>query len=388
MFLSFLYPYRLRGRVAPYLWVAYKQMTDLAPDEVCFLCSPEYFADPAEYRGQGRFECLWPVNPELGFRVPSARDIARYRGFSVSDRLYSRLKSALVADSLVWRHLIREVEPELVDTVLRTIDTVSRTSPVDGLLTWCNFASLSEAGRRAGIPVIHCELGPLRAPSYRPLGYFDLRGVNGNTEAADRFCALGSAQGSGPELDRESLLRLFALHPSPPPEDSGAFSLGIPLQVEDDSNVLAYGRGFDLPLMVQYGLEAFGRDAILMRPHPGAFLFQDAKGLAVDRSRDSLTFVRRCQGLLTLNSSVAVEAMLAGVPTTVLGESPARLAAGPSLGEMRTATTAELSFLLLNYFVPYELVFDIAYLRWRLTRPSEEAIRARHLQTLELQRLA
>ena len=34
MFVSFLYPFPLRGRRASFLWVAYKQMGDLGPDGV------------------------------------------------------------------------------------------------------------------------------------------------------------------------------------------------------------------------------------------------------------------------------------------------------------------------------------------------------------------
>jgi hypothetical protein len=75
MFVSFLYPFRLRNRVAPYLWVAYKQITDLPPQDLCFICSEEYFADPEHYRQQGRFECSWPENPDLGFRVPAPHQL-------------------------------------------------------------------------------------------------------------------------------------------------------------------------------------------------------------------------------------------------------------------------------------------------------------------------
>jgi hypothetical protein len=102
----------------------------------------------------------------------------------------------------------------------------------------------------------------------------------------------------------------------------------------------------------------------------------------IDASRTSSDFVARCRQVLTLNSSVGVEAMLQERPVAILGESPARHLAGNSLGTVRTARLDELEFLLLNYFVPYELIFDAPYLRWRLSNPCETAIRARHWSTL------
>jgi hypothetical protein len=104
--------------------------------------------------------------------------------------------------------------------------------------------------------------------------------------------------------------------------------------------------------------------------------------MQVDNSSTSWEFVRSCEQILALNSSVAIEAMLADRPVAILGESPARFMAGKSLDHTRAASRRELDFLLLNYFVPYRLLFDREYLAWRLSRPSESAIREYHLRTL------
>ncbi|NBC49489.1 MAG: hypothetical protein GVY22_16255 [Gammaproteobacteria bacterium] len=377
MFVSFLYPFPLRGLRAPFLWVAFKQMGDLGPDQVAFIASADYFVDPEQYRRMGRFDCHAPVNPELGFRVPAHSEVDQFARGLIPDHLYQRLKVRFLSDTLVWRHLITEVDHELVELICRQVEVLSRHEPCEALLTWCNYASLSEAAARLGLPLVHCELGPLRAPWYRPLGYLDFSGVNGGTEAASRWREsepLASAFSGIPAL--RAAFRLRAL-PEPVPEAIDA-RLGIPLQVEDDSNVLAYGNGFDMWLLIQYAQEVFGRDDILIRAHPGAQMLPSA-ALRLDDSVDSAAFVRRCERLLTLNSSVAVEAMLMERPVSILGDSPARHLAGHALDEARSATLAELEFLLLNYFVPYELLFDAEYLRWRLKYPSETAIRARHL---------
>lgn len=380
MFISFLYPFRLRGLRAPFLWVAFKQMGDLGPQQVRFIASDDYFVDPEQYRCQGRFDCHAPVNPELAFRVPAHVEVQTFARAVIPERVYLRLKDSLVADTLVWRHLITEVDEELVELICDRVASLSRSEPCEALLTWCNYASLTEAAKRLDLPLLHCELGPLRFPWYRPLAYLDFRGVNGRTEAAARWQVSGPLP---PEFDDiRSLRDFFRLRPLP--EAKGfpiQARLGIPLQVEDDSNVLAYGNGFDMWLLIQYARERFDTADLLIRPHPGAWM-RPMSQFALDQSTDSATFVSRCKQLLTLNSSVAVEAMLMERPVTILGDSPARHIAGPTLAAARRATILELEFLLLNYFVPYSLLFNDEYLRWRLQRPSEDEIRTYHIDKL------
>ena len=382
MFLSFLYPFLLRGRLAPYLWVAYKQMTDLSPEEVCFIASKSYFRDPVEYALERRFECIAPVNPELGFAVPDPARVRSYRFHEVPEAIYRRLKRRLVADSLVWQHLIERTDEELIDFLIARVEELAREYSIEALLTWCNFASLTEVGRRLDLPVIHNELGPLRFPWYNPLGYFDFSGVNGQTEAAARWRDWQISEDAKTALSRQQLCALFSREVGGCAQAEPEYALGIPLQVEDDSNVLAYHRGFRLPLVIQYAQERYRPEDLLLRRHPGGMLGMTARDIALDESPSSSVFVRRCRGLLTLNSSVAVEAMLAGRQTVILGESPARFAAGTRLEGARVASDEELDFLLLHYFVPYGLIFDPGYFRWRLTHPGEAAIRARHLETL------
>ncbi len=385
MFISFLYPFRLRGRIAPYLWVAYKQITDLDPQDLAFIASEDYFIDPARFRRQNRFETSWPENPELQFQVPTLDRLRRYRRHCISEGIYRRLKERWISDVLIWKWLIRTVDEELVQSILTGITRLGGVGEIEALLTWCNFASLKEAACRLDIPLIHAELGPLRYPAYKPLGYFDFSGVNGDTEAAERFQRYQTAKGEKPApLNASQLLKRFSQAPKPPMIGEPDYEIGIPLQVEDDSNVLVYGRGFDLSLLLQYVLQEGGFRRILVRPHPGAYWSWEGQGYDLDDSPSPWQFIQRCRQILTLNSSLALEAMLAERPVVILGESPARFAAGTALGDVRQATAAELDFLLLHYFVPYRFLFQAAYLRWRLRHPSEQEIRERHLLAHEM----
>lgn len=382
MFVSFLYPFRLRTRLASYLWVAYKQITDLTPEQVCFIASDDYCVNPSKYAATGRFECSWHRNDELGFVVPSSEQIKAYQWRQVPERIYQRLKAQHRADSLVWLHLIREEDSELTDYLCATLTDIGRHRKIEALLTWCNFRSLERAGDILGLPVMHFELGPLRDPWYSTLGYIDFQGVNGHTEIQRRYHGFLTEPERPISLSHTELLHRFKSRgyqdQTPKP---GEYAVGIALQVDDDSNLLAYNRGFTPALVLEYVQEHYASDAILVRPHPAGH-FGPPKNLAVDHSPTSAAFVRRCQSIVTLNSSVAVEAMLAGLPTTVLGEAPSAIAANTEIGTATVAPVEALDFLLLGYCVPYSQIFNAEYLHWRLQNPSETAIRSAHLEIL------
>lgn len=382
MFISFLYPFRLKHRVAPYLWVGYKQMGDLGADEIAFIASDSYFDDPRTYRESGRFECQCPENPELAFRVPKAAEFADFERYDTPISIYERLKNKYLSDTLVWIQLMTATDAELVEFLCHCIENIRAKREPEALLTWCNIPSVNAAARRFDLPVIHCELGPLRDPWYKPLGYFDFQGVNGNTEAAERY-RMWIAEGVvDTPLSPGELRELFR---GPAMGRSGAeteFRLGVALQVDDDSNVVAYGNGFNLYSMLEYAREHFRDREILVRPHPAGNIRSGLGEMQLDSSGTSWEFVHKCEKVLTLNSSVAVEAMLAGVEVTMLGESPARFAAAHSISRPRATKDSELDFLLLNYFVPYGLIFDRGYILWRLAGPTEQEIRARHLGAL------
>jgi len=378
MFVSFLYPFRLRGRLAPYLWVAYKQIGDLSPEQVCFIASAAYRVDPAHYAAAHRFECSAPRNDELGFAVPAPTRFADYAWYDVPDEIWRQLKRDWLTDGQVWLRLIRDPEPRLTAYLRATLAMIQRQRKIRAILAWCHCASLSAAARALDLPVIHCELGPLRDPWYRPLGYVDFRSVNGDTEAAARFQRFLVARRRPAPLSRAALLDLLrGPRYDPGTDEPAAYALGVALQVEDDANVLAYHEGFTPALVLEYALEDTPAEQVLIRPHPAGHFGPPRRGV-IDRSPTSMAFVRRCRALLTLNSSVAVEALLAGVPTRILGQSPARIvsAAPPRLA------AAALDFLLLGYCVPYRLIFSAEYFLWRLTQPSEEAIRQYHLERL------
>jgi hypothetical protein len=298
----------------------------------------------------------------------------------MGDLPYRDLDERIFADLLrnasdnpvaVFEKLLTErLEP--LEAAFDIILSDSGICAIEAILTWCNCPSLTAAAARYGIPVVHLELGPLRWPDYRPTAYLDFSGVNGNSEASSRYCAVEWAMDG---IDTGLLRRFFAADANeyaPPPD----FDIGIPLQVEDDSNLIAFGRGFDNQSLLALAQLRHSSNSVLVRGHPGSVFGVRPAWYRVDESAGSVAFIRRCRKIITINSSVGFEALLLGKEVDMLGECSYRF-----IGEAENGPEMirRLAFYLFAYLVPFDLVYSSDYIRFRLTRPGESAIVARHL---------
>lgn len=370
MIAAFLLPFPLRGAPAPYLWVYYRLLSSF-DERMLFIASADYTRDPRCWQDEQRWELVADNAQRLEYRVPTRAEIERHAYRFVDESVFAALLADCGGNPIAaFRRLLSERVPCL-DAAFSEILEGADASGIEAILTWCNCPSLEAAAAARGIPVVHLEVGPLRWPHHRPTAYLDFCGVNGNTEAARRYLASGMRSIAG--LDVAALRRFF--HGG----DAGAapsreYRLGVALQVEDDSNLLAFGNGFDNQSLLACA-QLRERDGVLVRAHPGSLFTLKPAWYTVDDSPDSIAFIRRCARLLTINSSVGLEALLLETPVEVLGDCAHRFVAQAADAQERVT---RLAFYLFAYLVPMALIFDAGYLRFRLARPSEAAIVNRH----------
>jgi hypothetical protein len=388
MIVSFLMPLPIRNVEAALLWIFYRQLATLPADQVVYVGSEHYFRDPAAHAAAGR----WEVRPESGahynYPLPTAEHIAALHKRVIDPAVLGPLRDELPSMNQAWARLLSAEYPPLVAALEDLFREAAKTGSVEAALTWGNCPSLTAAAARFGVPVVHHELGALRTPFYKPAVYFDFRGVNGNTEAADRYRRFRAEIAARPPdgSSRDEIGALVASMPSadPPVE----YDLGLALQVENDSNVLVFANGYTNQDLIWTAYQFFPPERVAVRLHPSGYL-DYAKVIGptghVDTSSTAAEFVRRCGRVATVNSSVGLEAMLLGRPACILGDSPFRFMAVQKLDRLKdagedaiAAADAALGFAILGYMVPEPFLFDLDYLRWRLTRPPELAIYHHH----------
>ena len=373
MFAVFLPPYPFRGVKAPYLWLFLKYL-HCSNEKILFITSPDYVEVINDETQHSRWEFDTASMASLGYSLPDEQSLARHEYQYLDHALYETMLAQHHHDPIksfttFLTESISELENELFS--LLTKEIIQR---VDAFVSICNCPSLEKVARALNKEVIHLEIGPLRAPMYRNTAYLDFTGVNGNTEARARY------ESCQTEIDitcsMNDLHRYF-LEAISLPSSSENQVAGIVLQVEDDSNIIAYSHDFTNISLISYVRQQHALENILVRAHPGSLFRLRDDIFSIDASANSLEFIQKCHSIYTINSSVGLEALLCEKKTNILGDCSYAFVAEEASGPNRVNAMA---FYLFAYLVPFELIFNLKYLRFRLDHPAELDIVRKHLQ--------
>lgn len=376
MFAMFALPMAVRNDPLLYEWVMYRALHSLR--EMGFVGPSAYVTGyPGRHAAAG-----WAMQDEtqtyFGYTVPTPEQMAASISLSALEaETLSQTTQRHIRPSAMWAETINDRLPEFERAVVSAL--VNLPQRPEALMFWTNCRAAKAAARVLGIPSIHNELGPLRAPWFRKTNYFDFEGVNGSTSAANRWAAFRAENADVPVLAREALLELLQTV-APRASPASRHRMGVALQVADDSNLIAFGNGYS-----SFDALATARrycDDILARPHPAMVQKFQMPGVSWDESATPADFLTRIDHLVTVNSSMALEGMLRGVRVSVLGQSPFAdggwdLESGrPRLDDVERLRW--LNWMIFAYLIPEANLFDPEYYRWRLTHPSESEIYLRN----------
>lgn len=374
MIAVFLPSFPFRAYEAPFLWVYFKFLQS-AREPCLFLVGKDYLKDIQAWNDDERWEVSEAAQAQFGYELPSFEVLSKHK-FEVIDEesLFSYSLKMNYNNNLVFKKFLTDK----IDGLYKDIKSnLANHIDVEAVLTWCNCPSLSIAANELDIPVIHLELGPMREPAFRSTGYFDFRGVNGNTEAEYRY--LNEGVGLKCSIEMSDLYDYFSRNNriGHVADNSSPFCFGVPLQVDDDSNIIAFSGEFTNQSLVTHALTKAEKKPILVRQHPGGgFRPNTSKLISIDDSPNVFHFLTQCERVITINSSVGFEALLMGKEACVLGDSSFKFITNSCEEEERVRRTA---FFLFGYLVPFHLLFDFNYIRFRLNAPSLSDIVSRHV---------
>lgn len=302
------------------------------------------------------------------------------------------VRATSTADSEWVALMSRSEHPVWGPFVERLLDTTAPTV----IVTWTVNRPLQAAAAARGIPILHAELGPIRFP-WGNFYFADPAGVNGASSMpaiwpALRDVPLSPGQeheldtfvselvrgclGQGRAADVAKACRL----------DPAKKTVGVFLQVPRDSNVLLWARVADNVDLMRRVTERFppSHYQYLIKVHP-----QDPQPRGLEAFADRIAphaaaqdVIDLCDAVVTINSSIVVEALAAEKPVYTFGASPYELegctrdAASEEVGgplapltlEERTLSRRLLHFLFFRYFAWEEDLDDPAIFHARLER--------------------
>lgn len=379
-FASFLLPFVDRGEGPTiYHGIMLKQLGKLGTQRLALIADEPYYSLPAP----------WGQEVQLGdfrVRLPGESEFEATPRFVIPRKAFAELEQRCCSHLEILRVLFSEEHPPLRAALEEILQDLLRRDKLEAVLTWCNIPSLNLAAGRFGLPVIHNELGPFRPPLYKGTIYFDFQGVNGNTSASVDMARFIQEAGASPDFRPLSLAEIRSLladspHVSEPSTEPPLFKRGVALQVEHDSNLVVFGNGMTNFGAIHAARTGIGPGDLLIRHHPsGQALYTERLGV-MDDSPDSVTFLRQCEKVVTINSSVAFECLLQEKPVTILGDSPASALSREKQERMSDSDRLlALNYLFLCYLVPARFLFDVDYYHWRLSRPSLLDIYQKHVE--------
>jgi len=276
--------------------------------------------------------------------------------------------------------------PELEQALAAAVDRLRARHEVEAILTPPDTPVLKQLAYRQKLPLLQYEYGAADEPE-GGLVRVEARTGPRRADILQRFrtfCWLRHRAGT-PALSRDELLRLVHGRAAAPALPQAArFRLGIVVEGESTDCVQRFSAA-DLVSMARESHAA--ADILIRHQSPALARFAPACGVG-DDSPTSAAFIGQCETVATVASAVALEAMLMGRRTLVLGESPLRLAADPGFGTRRDPSQQllALNFLVGSLHAPAGLIFDAEYLKWRLGQPSELALYERHIDWLQQSR--
>ncbi|MBB4105976.1 capsular polysaccharide export protein, LipB/KpsS family [Allorhizobium borbori] len=309
----------------------------------------------------------------------------------------------------VWTDLMRGRGP-VYELQLKLIDQAYTVFPFQTIMTWGVNGAVADYSRTTSTKHISLELGPTRSP-FLETGHCDPFGVNG-----DSVTSLLPPGFQLPELESEQWLDTYiarsGIEIPPVPEtlklarNNGRKVALIPLQLADDANFLLHAEQYSafvdfleevVPPLLENGW------VCIIRPHPGASRADYVRAdnercrewqLSQDQDKvlwydeimtpaEHIGFLRHIDAVVSVNSSMAFEAMLLGTPAVVTGKSSFGLAGhmatmddlltNRDLTEILKLQRRLVAFNLFHHLVPVGELF----VPGQLIRRIEQAERIR-----------
>ena len=377
MFVSFLLPFIDRGAGPIYHWIMLAQMASFDADEIAFVGDASYFVEDDVPFGE-----VLRVGG-IVFTCPDKEHYRSFQKYSLGQTLREELYSDGLNDLQAFEVALTKVLPSWVSAINTAIQELVGLKNLEGILTWCNCPSLTEVARQIGnVAVIHNEVGPLRSPLYIDTIYFDFKGVNGRTTPSQWAMPDLDLENEEDFLTIEQIRGLLVTDPAFRISESSEchYDVGVALQVQDDSNIIAFSNSWNEISLLYDAMKNTSPANILVRSHPSArFVYNGGFG-DIDRSGNSLEFLSKVDKVVSINSSILVEAALWGKPFEIKGDSPARCFTHLCMAESDSGPNATKLYnaFFLGYLVPATLLFDPDYYRWRLGGRTLAECQKRH----------
>ncbi|MGO5543204.1 GT99 family glycosyltransferase N-terminal domain-containing protein [Blautia sp. HCP3S3_H10_1] len=258
------------------------------------------------------------------------------------------------------------------------------TEKIEAFIVFQSYKFIDNVADEVKIPVFHYEWGPMRYDFYRNTSYFDRKGIYGDSDFQQRLEKFNEEwDDSLPIFSKRELLALLLekeyLHYATDMYPNPKYEVGLAFGYSNATAVTARNRisAVELYSKVQ---RIFSEDEIGVRYHPGDPLHANLRK-GQESSGKLIDFILNCKRIACACSNVAFEAMLFG--RIVYEEKWSQYGCiANNLDEGLTERMPDdhiMNFVVFNLLIPFELLNNVEYIRFRLKEKSEKRIFLYHL---------
>ena len=383
----------MTGYDRPYLWTFYKFLDIAKRDGLPIIAQEEYFTLPSELAKKGRSEVIsetFVKNTKLNYELPKDRDLGKIGRYVIPYTLQKKVIDEKGSINNAYLSSLTEVWPELYDLLDKYIDDIKNkyNEDIDAFITMSHNPTLSKIAKERNIRVIHMEMGTFREPTYIKTAYFDFENLYGNASTEVRYKRfLKEIDASVTILDRKEILAILlernSMHYLNRLEQKPEFEIGLALGYAVWPIYMVNSFYNDEELLYRTA-KKYDYNDILVRRHPGdpAGAVYTKYDYLRDASANTIEFILRCKRVASVGSNVSMEAMLFGRTPYVATKCPYYYNTEHDIENTNVQPTEieYLNFYCFVYLVPFSLLWNEEYIKWRLTEPSEKEIYKRHLQ--------
>lgn len=361
-----------------YLWIFYKFLNTAKKYNWPIIAQENYFINPEVFTQRGFAETSIGVGEAFEYDVPTLDDMNKIQKYPISKEWEENLVKEYGSQSATWLYLLKERSENFEEYISSIIDDIFQKNQdtIEGIFTFCHIPSLSYVAEKRNIPVLHFEWGPLRGPVYRKTAYMNFDMENELQKRYEKFIS-EIQENSVYLLSRKEILSMFLDYKyidninllDCRPE----YEMGIACTYSMDMLSLASSAFLNNLEHITMAKRYYNEKVLAIRLHPGDPVKGRPSEHLIDNSPTAMQFITRCKRISVIASNIAFEAMLLERTAYVLGNSPYAFKAQQDLSNVNESVVdlEFVNYVIFAYLIPYELMLDVEYLRWRLTNPTE-----------------
>lgn len=284
-----------------------------------------------------------------------------------------------------YLHSIRGNWPEMEEVFgefIKKIESVHGKIDAFLILENCNF--LNKTAQKYDIEVINFEWGPFRPSAYRKTAYFNFGDIVPGLEKRYKNF-IEEKDVDLPILTNEEILSIFLedeyldytsfRHRKP------RFEYGVALPSSNIEPCCAYNMITSEEIKTKvHSVSEMSK--VCWRPHPFDKSLDGEAEVQVSKHSSAIDFILDCGKIISASSNIAFETMLLDRVSYDLGYSHYSFMGNSSLEDQKDnkPDLVFLNYVAFAYLVPYELVHNDNYIKYRLTKPSETELFLFHLK--------